>query len=709
MTDPDILFYTHTGTFSTEYYVVRNSRLSLWVQPRAQHQQDFEDAMPRSLDEMKDSIKMKGKDRDHSRRGNANLSRFEREVIVVSHWEDQYMKKSEDLGLVLRQPHFINHNFYGEQEEPETEWVFTGLKWDNPYSQVFTPFEPPSFDETDESDAPDGFIAENGKGRRKTAARAPKRRRHTSAVGTPDGNAPARTRRPRTQRTAPKSHLARAPTQDPLCVISTSDTKKLLYAMVVVQSLLGGLEGYTSWDQIRKIFRTHERWDLTSFRNRWVWLKTRCADVVENLFDEFQQAYLLAYECGDVPAIDYDNVDDYDWEGIVAWTMQNISIKPPKEAGPNSNLPSNRKELDQAFTVQEINEWSGPPKESLFNESCLSTRRRELTQQYSFYLPLTNRTKPKEKPSTHPFSRKALDRAKTWVRATIVAPDEQFDRNSFGEKLKKLDDKIVSKATSELVSTKYFRDEQKGRTKPGRNYGVDRTFPRAFERQLLPAQLLDAMRFKEDLDQAFRSGARAYTISNAAKDGHVLAIINLVQSGFVKIEPALPPVDHTIGKPFPRLTKWGFTEGHYKTVQMDRGRLTWRLDIVPTERYVFGNPLLKARNWDALPPPPLAADDGEYRDFVPLWSDLFNRPIVDWWRRVVTAIVHIVFGRPGIGVDGLKRGLKDTMDEWEIELCVKWLVDVGAFEDMRLGVSDGEKTRGWRLGEWWWCVLGEEV
>ncbi|EKG16449.1 B-block binding subunit of TFIIIC [Macrophomina phaseolina MS6] len=712
LTDPDILFYPHSGTFSTEYHVLRNARLALWVQPQAQHQQDFEDSMPRSLEQMKDSIKMKGKDRDHSRRGNQNLSKFERELIVVSHWEDQYMRKREDLGLVLRQPHFINHNFFGDHEEPKTESSRVGLKWDNPYSQLLTPFEPPSFDETDESDAPDGFVTEDGRRRRKAAgggAKAPKRRRRTTGVDTADGSAPEPPRRRQRATKPPKGHLSRAPTQDPLCVITTADTKKLLYAMVVVQSLLGGLEGYTSWDQIRKIFSTHPRWDLTSFRNRWVWLKTRCADVVENLFEEFQQAYLLAYECGDVPAIDYENVDAYDWPYIVKWTMQNISIKPPQESDAHTELPSSRKEFDHKFDIKEVNEWSGPPKESMYNEGCLSTRRKELTQQYSFYLPLTHQPKPKPKSHAHPYSQKALDRAKTWVRATIVAPEEQFDRESFGEKLKKLDDKLVSKATSELISSKYFRDEQKGRTKPGRNYGVDRTFPKAFERQLLPSQLLDALRFKDELDKAFSNGAASYVISNAAKDGHVLATINLAQSGFIKVTSVLPPVDHTIGKPFPRLTKWGFTEGHYKTVQMDRGRLTWRLQISPTERYVYGNPLLQERRWDALPPPPLPEKGSENEGFIPLWADLFNRTIEEWWRKVVTAIVHVVFGRPGIGLEGIRKALKDAMDLWEISLCVDWLVQVGAFEEMRLGVACGEKARGWRLGEWWWCVLGDRA
>ncbi|OMP83781.1 Transcription factor tau subunit sfc3 [Diplodia seriata] len=651
---------------------------------------------------------MKGKERDHNRRGNANLSKFERELIVVNHWEDQYLKKNEDLGLVVRQPHFINHNFYGDQEEPDNEWTRAGLKWDDLFSQRFTPYEPPSFDETDESDAPDGFIIEGGRRRRRTGGagtRAAKRRRRTTALETLDGREPRRRQKgPRRS----KSHLARAPTQDPLCIISTADTKKLLYAMVVVQSLLGGIEGYTSWDQVRKIFRTHERWDLTSFRNRWVWLKTRCAEVVETLFDEFQQAYLLAYECGDIQPINYDNIDDYDWDSIVKWTMQNISIKPPhSQADSHADLPTSRKELEDGFLIQEVNEWNGPPKESLFNEGCLSTRRKELTQQYSFFLPITARPKPKEKSTPSQFEQKALERAKTWIRAVIVTPEEQFDTETFGTKLKTFDEKILNKATSELVSTKYFRDEQKGRTRPGRNYGIDRTFPKAFERQLPPTQLIDAMQYKKALDDAFASGAPAYIISNAAKDGEVLTIINLVQSGYVKINPVLPPVDHTIGKPFPRLTKWGFTEGHYKTVQMPRDRVTWALEIVPTDRYVPGNPLLKTQDLDHLPPPPLPADGGERDGFVPLWADLFGNTIWEWWHRVLTAVVHVVFGRPGIGVEGIRRALKDAMDEWEIELCVSWLVRVGALEEMRLGVVDGEKPRGWRLGEWWWCVLAE--
>ncbi|KAK7615515.1 hypothetical protein JOL62DRAFT_561574 [Phyllosticta paracitricarpa] len=707
LTDPDQRFYCGSGTFSTEYFVTRNARLSLWTHrvERVDYQRSFENLMPRSLAELKQRSKMKGKERDHSRRENPYWSMFDRETLEIQNWEKSLRLGDRDPLLAnyrVKEPHFINHNFYGEHISPDFDMSSTPL-FDDYWSEYYTISEPPPldppFDVEDDDDAPGMSI---------TVGPPPaKRFRRKTVVNTPD----TRPNRPLVKKKVVLGTSNRNPFADPNCVITTADTKKLLYAMVVVQSLVGGLDNTTSWDVIRRIFDMHPHWDLPAFRNRWTWLKTHCAQVLDKLFDDFQRAFLLAYECGDVPPLNYDKPDDYDWSFIVEWTMQNISVKPPRELDPNSDLPASREALDAKFIIEENIDRVDPPRETLFNEATLAARRKELYNEYSFYISLTSINKPVSKTKRKGFAEAVIEKAKSWVRATIVAPDHMFNAAAAKEKLSRLNAKLIEKATNELTATKWFRNEFKGRgNRPGRQYGVDKNFPKAFERQLQAPHLIDAMRFKIELDTAFSSGAEAYSIRTAANEGKVLATINLLNSGHIKVIPRLPQVNHTVGAPFPRLTKFGFTEGHYKTVQMDRTRMHWEMDIVPTEHYIFGNPLLHIKKIEALPQKlPLPPQGSSFEDWIPLWYDIQLSPIREWWCRTVAGVLHVIFGRPGIGAKGIRKALKEAIGEWELELCLAGLKEIGAIEEMRLGLEEEEATRGWRLGEWWWCCLGTEA
>ncbi|KAK8164822.1 hypothetical protein BKA80DRAFT_326933 [Phyllosticta citrichinensis] len=705
LTDPDQRFCSTNGTISTEYFVTRNARLSLWVSSdkveRAEYQRQFENVMPWSLAQLKQMSKMKGKERDHSRRENPYLSMFERETLEIQNWERSFKLDPVFAGYRVKEQHFINHTFYGKHFD-ELPMTSTPL-FDDYWSEYHTILDPPPLDLPSDADDEDGSFDPSFP----VGPPPAKRIRRKIAVNAPD----TRPIRPLMKKKIVAGTSNRNPFADPTCVITTADTKKLLYAMVVVQSLVGGLDNTTSWEIIRRIFTTHPRWDLPAFRNRWTWLKTHCAQVLDKLFEDFQKAFLLAYECGDIPSLNYDKPDDYDWSSIVEWTMQNISVKPPRELDPNFDLPASREVLDAKFIIEENVDRVDPPKETLFNEATLAARRKELYNEYSFYIPLTSIAKPALNAKRRGFSEAAVEKAKSWVRATIVAPDHVFNAAAAKEKLSRLNAKLIEKATNDLTATKWFKNEFKGRSnKPGRQYGMDKNFPKAFERQLQAPHLIDAMRFKTDLDTAFLNGAAAYPIRSAANEGTVLATLNLQNSGHIKVIPRLPEVNHTVGAPFPRLTKFGFTEGHYKTVQMDRSRMNWDMDIVPTEHYVFGNPLLKSKDMEDLPQKlPLPQQGSPSEDWIPLWYDIQLSPIREWWCRIVAGVLHAIFGRPGISTKIIRKALKEAIDEWELEVCLAWLKEIGAVEEMRLGLEEDEATRGWRLGEWWWCALGTEA
>lgn len=58
--------------------------------------------------------------------------------------------------------------------------------------------------------------------------------------------------------------------------------------------------------------------------------------------------------------------------------------------------------------------------------------------------------------------------------------------------------------------------------------------------------------------------------------------------------------------------------------------------------------------------------------------------------------------RTGVGAEEVARLCKPALEEWEVRLCIKWAVGVGALVE----VAEGSGVEGWRVGEWWWWVAG---
>ena len=109
----------------------------------------------------------------------------------------------------------------------------------------------------------------------------------------------------------------------PDAVLSEQDVQKLLIAVTVVRSLTGGLARSIDWVIVAGLFPHLTRLFLN---RKWATIATRFRSQMDKLQADFQEAFLAAYEKHEVPAIDYDDLVNYDWARLVDWAMKNLDV-----------------------------------------------------------------------------------------------------------------------------------------------------------------------------------------------------------------------------------------------------------------------------------------------------------------------------------------------------------------------------------------------
>ena len=198
------------------------------------------------------------------------------------------------------------------------------------------------------------------------------------------------------------------------------------------------------------------------------------------------------------------------------------------------------------------------------------------------------------------------------------------------------------------------------------------------------------------LDKAFKSGATTVRLSPTSGKEQVMAVTEMIASGHIRTVAKLPPINSTIGDPWPRLSVWGFIEiTGYETKKMDKELLFWPIDIAPTERYVYGNPLEQIIA-DTPAPTTTPEDTDSLLARIPTWRDFGGGLKRDSWASLLLVVTQTTAFRAGISVAALRDLLERALDEWEIRLLLDWLERVGAVR--RLGDA-------YFAGEWWWLVV----
>ncbi|RHZ48946.1 hypothetical protein CDV55_101892 [Aspergillus turcosus] len=467
--------------------------------------------------------------------------------------------------------------------------------------------------------------------------------------------------------------------------------ERIMTAIVVVRALAGGYDGkIVDWQLVCQSFPNQ---DPKMIQERGKNILSRNRLQVAKMQSDFQERFIVAYANGQVPPIDYEDLEGYDWERVVDWAQAELDI-PKSEKLPD--LPATKEQFDSVFELREE-----PPVtlDELYQNTHGVTvnRRRALYAGVPFAIPLP------EKPA-QPTARQAelarLDVAKTWVRANIVAPEESYRPAEARQALANFGGRLVDDALQSLTTERVVSQGNRGRITPGRNYDITEFFLHMLSRRrnIEVTQLRRAARFKTGtLDPALKSTG-SFTINYHAEDGDILALINLAAERRIILKPRDPPRD-----------KFGLTDGGYLTRQIDKDKLRFVVEVHPVPSYVYGNPLREKVANTPPPCPPRAAisEGGFVPEKIPLWVDIHGNFVRVLWEFAVAAVVGIVAVRPGISAKGIASMVQPSMGAWEVLLLLRWMADVGVLQRENQDAEAVEETTGWQVQEWWWMVLHE--
>lgn len=483
---------------------------------------------------------------------------------------------------------------------------------------------------------------------------------------------------------------------------------KLTVTVVVVRALAGGLEKHVDWPLVMCVFPDEDEQFL---KGRWRTLANKHRRHIHQLSQSFQERFPEAYAKGEVPQINFDDLESTDWEGIVGWALNSLD-KPAMHEIPE--LPATRSELNanMAMSVEVVHR----PYRELFsyNQPVTVPMKEAAISAIPFTVPLppplpisSLHHPPHPLDPSDEISNPALALAESWALSTITTPLESFDPAKAHGKLQTLaptvreSESLVESAMKSLASRKAVAKKQdRSVDAKGGRFDLSRAFTDALDqRRTIHATLLrQAVGYKTTvLDPAFRRNETVEFQPVTVEDGYMIAILNLVAYGRIQIRT---------GDDVPR-NRWGIDQGmRYQTRSINKESLYFTVLLVQVpEKYIFGNPL--SREGDS----PLPALGSGPRDKIPIWRNIDGGLQRSFWDLAVAAVLGILASRPGASIGEVTKMMSPSLRAWEVECLLTWCLEVGAVKKTGDDGDGRAWTGGWEVREWWWMILelGGEV
>ncbi|KAL2864525.1 putative TFIIIC transcription initiation factor complex subunits Tfc3 [Aspergillus lucknowensis] len=461
--------------------------------------------------------------------------------------------------------------------------------------------------------------------------------------------------------------------------------QKLMTAIVAVRALAGGSDGrLVDWALVCRCFPEQDS-KFIQDKGKSILGKNRLQ--IAKMQSDFQERFIEAYSNDEVPPINYDDLDGYDWNAVISWANAELDV-PKSEKVPD--LPATRDQFDNIFELRE--EPMGSQDEFYQSQAVTIYRKRSLISSVAFATPLPPKRHPRKN-----FDPSRFDTVKTWIRANTLTPAEVYRSADAKDALSYIDGGLLSNALQSLVTERVISQSNKGRFIPGRNYDITEhfLFTLSKRRPIELTELRRAATFKTTILDSALAQQGVYEVSYSAEDGDILALINLFSKGRITLLPHDPPRD-----------KFGLTDGGYLTRMMNKEKLRFAVDVYPVrDRYIRGNPI--SEKTSAHPPPCPARvrinDTVSVPEKIPLWFDIHGGLIQVLWDRAVTAVLGCVAMRPGITTAGIAGMIRPTMGAWEVQILLEWLVEIGVMRQGGGGPTDADEP-GWSVQEWWWMV-----
>ena len=505
------------------------------------------------------------------------------------------------------------------------------------------------------------------------------------------------------------------------------NTSRLMAAVSIIRCLTGGIEQYIDWDLVNTVFPDYDQQFLNA---RWRFCKATYGLYIEKLMADFQDAFALTYETGELHGVNLDSPELIDWAYLTDWTLSRCGQEARTASG-FLDLPAERKALDRLCTLEET---SKPGLTTYYEHEAPSTlgRREANLNAVAWGVPLFT---PPPSPPLSPTQQQQFDQdlrlLKSLIRANIVTSKESYDSALAHEKLSRFSTAMLDIGTKQLLDSRVISQENKSLAVPGRNYDINAAVQKALKKAGNPATLEAAVKFKKELDDTIfppnastvaqmEGPAPEMQISCLAEDHVAMVLLNFVANGRCKIRPINPPME-----------KWGLCEGGgYQTRKMDKGKLNFTVSISASETYVRGIPKVPppwippSSSSLNLEPSPMASPclntyrPSSAQPLFPLWVDIHHTLIPPLWSQSVAAVFNTIMLRPGCSAEEIARVVKPALEAWEILEILKWgdgwggcfspenKDEVASKGKQKGRIRGREEAAGWMVGEWGWAALG---
>ncbi|PWI66472.1 hypothetical protein PCL_05170 [Purpureocillium lilacinum] len=450
---------------------------------------------------------------------------------------------------------------------------------------------------------------------------------------------------------------------------------ELLAAFIAIRSVLGGADKAVDWGLLMKLY---PHLGLVHLRRFWTAVRKEQTAYVSNFTRIFQEKLLSAFESGELPVIDFDKPLEYDWSGLIRWTMQL-----PRQDG--FQMPRSRELLDQHYSLDGVQGKTEDWRERYFHTLTSTYTRFEAITMDSGAVTITSASNGAV--AWPALAVTDFDVAKSWVKSLCSTGETRYSSDQIKTKFNQLCPgnrqqraAIFRQATSQLTDQKVICRSKKALL-GGRPYRLNEWYVSNLAKMAQTAKYDEAAAFKAQLDDAFRSQgsmAVAYTLS----EGAVMALTNLNGAGRVRLVP--------VGLPDIPL---GFEPGNYESRKYPKSYYHFGIDAVPTESYKFNEEIdvLRVALADG---PPTGRSGGE----LPQWVDFFEASNVQLWSEILGAFCFAFAIRGAMTREGICRALHPTLDEFEAQLIMDW----GRRTGVLVSTMDGMATT---VGEWWWLVV----
>jgi hypothetical protein len=457
--------------------------------------------------------------------------------------------------------------------------------------------------------------------------------------------------------------------------------RKMMIAVVAVRVLAGGAESRViDWHLVTTAFPDHEPSFIES-RARQILNKNRLQ--MAKMQRDFQERFLEAYAKDEVPRIDYSDLQSYDWVALVEWGNTKLDVSTSQRV---PDLPATREQFDSVFELREEPITAGDELYQVVHGVTVN-HKRNLMARNPFAIPLEQQPSPKL--TQRKVEMAQIENAKSWVRANIITPEKTYRPNEAKDILELFGEPLITNATQMLINERVISLISHGPLGPSRNYDISENFLQALGRKrgIDSTQLRRAVEFKSAILDPELQKTGTTELRYNAEDGDILALINLYATGHIQLQPHDAPRD-----------KFGLTDGGYLTRQMDKKRLRFPVKIIPTEKYVFGNPVKDKAAAVIIPPAPSASGPG-HPPKIPLWYDINGELEQHLWTMVMGPILGSLVMRPGVNAQSISNMIKPIMGAWETVKILQWMEEVGIVK------ADGEGENAcWRLQESWWMI-----